>query len=281
MLKVKAKAKINLYLDVLYKRADGYHEVKMVMQSVDLADIIELVPVSEGISVFSDLPYLPNDERNLAYRAAVLLQEKYNVDQGVRIYLEKRIPVAAGLAGGSTDAAAVLMALNKLWKLNLPLSELEQLAAELGSDVPFCLYGGTALAEGRGELITPLPSLGKFWTVIATPSFSVSTAEVYRSLDLGRLKEKKDLAEMIRGLERDKPDLIVKNLYNALETVTAERYEEINLLKASALEEGALAALMSGSGPSVFALAPSKSVAQAIFRRWKRMEKKVFVTTTG
>jgi 4-diphosphocytidyl-2-C-methyl-D-erythritol kinase len=281
MIRMRAKAKINLYLDTLYKRTDGYHEVMMVMQSVELADNLEILTVPEGITLDSNLPYLPNDERNLAYRAAVLLQNRYDLDRGVRIYLEKRIPVAAGLAGGSTDAAAVLLALNRAWNLNLPLSELESLGAELGSDVPFCLRGGTALATGRGEVISPLPSLPRMWAVIAVPPFSVSTGDVYRSLNLEELRKEKSCELMVEGLRTGNLDLVTTNLYNSLESVTAVKHEEIDRLKRTALEEGAAGTLMSGSGPTVFALTPTRKVARAIFQRWREQVKTVFLTTTG
>lgn len=279
-LKMKARAKINLYLDPLERRTDGYHEVRMVMQSVDLGDTLDITSIPEGIYLSSNLSYLPTDRRNLAYRAADLLKKKYSVDRGVRIYLKKMIPVAAGLAGGSSDAAAVLLALNTLWKLNLSLEELEQVAAELGSDVPFCLRGGTALATGRGEIIMPLPDLPKLWAVIAVPCFNVSTAEVYGSLNLEKLTGKKSLELMLEGIKNSNLDLITANLYNALETVTAVKYEEINLLKQIALEEGAEGTLMSGSGPAVFALTRLKKQANSIFRRWKEKFRKVFITTT-
>lgn len=187
-LLVKAPAKINLSLDVLYKRTDGYHELEMVMTTVDLADRLELELLNDDrIVIHSQTRFVPDDDRNLAYKAAKLLKDRFNIKSGASITIEKNIPVAAGLAGGSSDAAAVLRGMNKLWDLRLTLDELAELGAEIGSDVSFCVYGGTALAKGRGEIITPLPPPPNCWVVLAKPAIGVSTAEVYEHLNLNEV----------------------------------------------------------------------------------------------
>ncbi len=184
-LLVKAPAKINLSLDVLHKRPDGYHEVEMIMTTIDLADRIELTLLNQNkIHILSQNRYVPDDSRNLAYQAAQLLKDRFQVEKGVIISIEKTIPVAAGLAGGSSDAAATLRGLNKLWDLGLTIDELAELGSEIGSDVSFCVYGGTALAKGRGEIITRLPAPPTCWVILAKPFIGVSTSEVYRRLNL-------------------------------------------------------------------------------------------------
>ena len=196
---VKAPAKINLSLDVLYKRPDGYHEVEMIMTTIDLADRVELTLLEENkIHILSHNRYVPDDQRNLAYQAAKLLKDRFNVEKGVEITIEKTIPVAAGLAGGSSDAAATLRGLNKLWDLGLTMDELAELGSEIGSDVSFCVYGGTAWRKGRGEIITELPAPPTCWVILAKPFIGVSTAEVYRRLELERM-EHPNTQEMIRG----------------------------------------------------------------------------------
>lgn len=187
-INVKAPAKINLSLDALYKRKDNYHELEMVMTTIDLADRLQLVLLEKDcIKLDVKAHFIPDDKRNLVYQAAALLKERFQIKQGVAISLDKSIPVAAGLAGGSSDAAAALKGLNQLWDLNLSLEELADLGAELGSDIPFCLYGGTALATGRGEIIEPLPMMPNCWIVLAKPSISVSTPGVYRDLKVSEV----------------------------------------------------------------------------------------------
>ncbi len=188
-LLIKAPAKINLTLDVLHKREDGYHEVEMVMTTVDLSDRIELSDIRENeIQVVSQNRFVPDDQRNLAYQAALLVKNRFGIQRGVSIGIDKMIPVAAGLAGGSSDAAATLRGLNRMWNLGLSIDELAELGAEIGSDVSFCVYGGTALAKGRGEKITHLPAPPNCWVILAKPSVGVSTADVYRNLDLTRIE---------------------------------------------------------------------------------------------
>lgn len=256
MLKVliKAPAKINLSLDVLHKRPDGYHEVEMIMTTIDLADRLELTLLSEDeIKIVSQNRFVPDDQRNLAYQAAKLLKEKFHVKKGVKINIEKTIPVAAGLAGGSSDAAATLRGLNKLWQLDLSLDELAELGAQIGSDVSFCVYGGTALATGRGEKIKELPSPPSCWVVLAKPLIGVSTADVYGRLQL------KDVVHpntdgMIEAIQNQDFAGVCRNVGNVLEGVTLNLYPEVAQIKEQMHRFGADAVLMSGSGPTVFAL---------------------------
>src|SRR5690606_21517108 len=189
MLYVKAPAKINLTLDVLHKRPDNYHEVEMIMTTVDLADRIGLKETEHGIHIESADRFVPNDPRNLAYQAAKLLKDTYGIKSGVIINVDKQIPVAAGLAGGSSDAAATLKGLNKLWNLNLSLDKLAELGTKIGSDVAFCVYGGTALAKGRGEIIQQLPTPPNCWVILAKPTIGVSTAEVYGAFDVNKAEQ--------------------------------------------------------------------------------------------
>ncbi|WP_071458806.1 4-(cytidine 5'-diphospho)-2-C-methyl-D-erythritol kinase [Bacillus massilinigeriensis] len=253
-LSVKAPAKINLSLDVLYKRPDGYHEVEMVMTTIDLADRVELALLeSNKVQINSENRYVPDDQRNLAFQAAMLLKERFGVKMGVSITIDKIIPVAAGLAGGSSDAAATLRGLNKLWNLGLSMDELAELGAELGSDVSFCVYGGTALATGRGEKIEHLPSPPTCWVVLAKPFIGVSTAEIYRRLNIEKISHP-DTKEMIAAIEMDDFSRMCRSVGNVLEGVTLTLHPEVAQIKEQMQRFGADAVLMSGSGPTVFGL---------------------------
>lgn len=262
---IKAPAKINLSLDVLHKRDDGYHEVKMIMTTIDLADRIELAELNEDkIKIASQNRFVPDDERNLAYQAAKLLKERYNVKKGVYISILKMIPVAAGLAGGSSDAAATLRGLNKLWNLGLSIDELAELGAQIGSDVSFCVYGGTALATGRGEKIEHLPAPPPCWVILAKPTIGVSTAEVYRNLKLENIKHPNTEA-MIDAICNQDFHGICKNVGNVLESVTLQMYPEVHNIKTKMERFGADAVLMSGSGPTVYGLVQYQSRLQRIY----------------
>ncbi|ANB60898.1 4-(cytidine 5'-diphospho)-2-C-methyl-D-erythritol kinase [Anoxybacteroides amylolyticum] len=253
-LLVKAPAKINLSLDVLHKRPDGYHEVKMVMTTIDLSDRVELAPLaSDTIQIISHNRFVPDDHRNLAYQAAKLLKETFGVRKGVAISITKTIPVAAGLAGGSSDAAATLRGLNKLWQLGLTMDELAELGAKIGSDVSFCVYGGTALATGRGEKIEHLPAPPPCWVILAKPTIGVSTAEVYRNLNLQRTFHP-DVDGMVQAIKDRDYERICSLVGNALEDVTLNMHPEVAHIKEQMKRFGADAVLMSGSGPTVFGL---------------------------
>jgi len=265
MLYVKAPAKINLTLDVLYKRPDNYHEVEMVMTTVDLADRISLESREDGvIQIISTDNFVPNDHRNFAYQAARLIKDTYGIRQGVSITIEKEIPIAAGLAGGSSDAAATLKGLNELWDLKLSIDELAELGAKIGSDVSFCVYGGTALATGRGEKIQELPAPPSCWVVLAKPKIGVSTAEVYGGLKVEGL-EHPNTKQMIQAIETENYELLCASLGNVLETVTFELHPEVIMLKEQMKRFGADATLMSGSGPTVFGLVDSEARVSRIY----------------
>ncbi|WP_216831192.1 4-(cytidine 5'-diphospho)-2-C-methyl-D-erythritol kinase [Alkalihalobacterium elongatum] len=264
-ISVKAPAKINLSLDVLRKREDGYHEVEMIMTTVDLADRIDLIHLEEDqIIVDVSEGYVPNDERNLAYQAAKILKERYHINKGVSIYITKRIPVAAGLAGGSSDAAATLRGLNELWQLNLSLDDLAAIGTQIGSDVAFCVYGGTALATGRGEIIKRIPSPPPCWVVLAKPPIGVSTAEVYGKLKVDQITHP-DTQAMLKAIEEKDFRGICSQLHNVLEDVTFKAYPEVKHIKAQMERFGADGVLMSGSGPTVFGLVQKESRLNRIY----------------
>ncbi|MCM3694208.1 4-(cytidine 5'-diphospho)-2-C-methyl-D-erythritol kinase [Neobacillus niacini] len=264
-LLVKAPAKINLSLDVLYKRPDGFHEVEMIMTTIDLADRVELTLLEQDkIHILSHNRYVPDDQRNLAFQAAQLLKDRYQVKKGVKITIEKTIPVAAGLAGGSSDAAATLRGLNKLWNLGLTLDELADLGSEIGSDVSFCVYGGTALARGRGERITDLPAPPTCWVILAKPFIGVSTAEVYRRLDINGM-EHPNISEMVKAIENNDYQSVCDNVGNVLEDVTLKLHPEVAQIKEQMKRFGADAVLMSGSGPTVFGIVQHDSRMHRIY----------------
>ncbi|MFD0870353.1 4-diphosphocytidyl-2-C-methyl-D-erythritol kinase [Chlamydia abortus] len=273
----KAPAKINLSLDVLYKREDGYHEVEMVMTMVDLADRLEMQELSrDTIIISSQAGYIPLDEKNLAFQAAKLIKERYNVHKGVYIHLDKKIPVAAGLAGGSSDAAATLRGLNRLWNLGIPARELMELGAELGSDVPFCVMGGTALASGRGEKLEPLPSPPQCWVILAKPPINVSTGEVYGKLKASEIEHHPSIPDMLQSIRSGRFDLLCRSLGNVLENITFELYPEVRQLRDSMQRMGADGVLMSGSGPTVFGLVSKFSKAAKIYNGLRGFCKEVY-----
>jgi 4-diphosphocytidyl-2-C-methyl-D-erythritol kinase len=264
-LLVKAPAKINLALDVLHKRTDGYHEVEMIMTTIDLADRVELTLLNQDkIHILSHNRYVPDDQRNLAYQAAQLLKDRFNVKKGVLISIEKTIPVAAGLAGGSSDAAAALRGLNKLWDLGLTIDQLAELGSEIGSEVSFCVYGGTALAKGRGEIITELPAPPTCWVILAKPFIGVSTAEVYRRLDINNMNHP-NIPGMIEAIKQHDYQKVCKNVENVLEDVTLNLHPEVALIKEQMKRFGADAVLMSGSGPTVFGIVQHDSRMHRIY----------------
>ena len=277
MLYVKAPAKINLTLDVLYKRQDNYHEVEMVMTTVDLADRIGLENRVDGlIKIFSADRFVPDDERNFAYQAAKLLKDTYGIKHGVSITIEKEIPIAAGLAGGSSDAAATLRGLNELWNLNLSLDTLAELGAKIGSDVSFCVYGGTALATGRGEKIQELPAPPACWVVLAKPKIGVSTAEIYGNLKVDQIKHP-NTKEMLKAIKTNNYELMCRSIGNVLESVTFNLYPEVVTLKEQMQRFGADAVLMSGSGPTVFGLVDTEVRVNRIYNGLRGFCDEVYV----
>lgn len=269
-LSLNAMAKINLGLDVLRRREDGYHEVKMVMQTVDICDRLEFVRQEEDvIRVATNREELPADEHNLIYKAAKLMKETFGIREGVFVSLEKNIPIAAGMAGGSTDAAATIHGMDQLFGLGLTLEEKQRLGVKIGADVPYCLMGGTALSEGIGEVLTKLPDVPEAFLVVAKPDINVSTKFVYENLHANRLTRHPDIDGMVESILQEDLKGITGRMENVLETVTVKHYPVIEEMKAFLKEQGALNALMSGSGPTVFGVFEEKKTAQAAYEAMK------------
>lgn len=281
-INLKALAKINLGLDVVGKREDGYHEVRMVMQTIHLFDSVEIIVLENPvIKVDTNLYYLPTNENNLVYKAAKLLVDEFQLTNGVYIKLKKFIPVAAGMAGGSSDAAAVLFGINKLFNLGLSLEELKQRGVKIGADVPYCLMRGTALAEGIGEELTPLHPMKKCPVLIAKPPISVSTKFVYDNLMLNEKTVHPDIDGLIQEIERGNLRGIASKMGNVLESVTIPAYPEIEFIKNEMKDKGALNAMMSGSGPTVFGLFDSQTKVKEAYEyfRKKNIADKVYLTS--
>lgn len=282
MQTVHGLAKINLTLDVLGKREDGFHEVAMVMQSIALSDTLTLARADDGIRLAINIPWLRADDTNLAWRAAELMRRTYGIREGVDIRLTKRIPIAAGLAGGSADAAAVLRGMDGLFGIGASDEELCRLGAQLGSDIPFTLLGGTMLATGRGEQLQRLPDLPETALVLAKPHISVSTAWAYRTYDAAPAQIHPKTEEMQRAIVAGDKNGIAALLCNVLESVTMKKYGVIARLKNTMMQYGARASLMSGSGPTVFGIAEDRAHAERIAAAIRQMpEVDVFVTRTA
>ena len=264
MVTVEANAKINLTLDILGKRPDGFHEVAMVMQTIGLHDTLVMEKTERDIELSINVPWLKADEKNLAWRAAELIRQEYGLEGGVRIELTKRIPVAAGLAGGSADAAAVLKGMNDLYGLQLDEEKLCELGARLGSDIPFCIMGGTMLATGRGEVLTRLSDMPETWVVLAKPRISVSTAWAYQNYDEQGADRHPDNEAIKQAIDRGNRKAVAGLLCNVLESVTIKKYDVIAEYKQMMLDKGAMASMMSGSGPTVFGLAKNREQAESI-----------------
>ncbi len=277
----EAYAKINLGLDVVRRLENGYHQVRMVMQTVDISDTIALEKCAEGIHMTSDCEEAPGDTHNLAYRAAALFFEETKAEGGVKIRLTKRIPVAAGMAGGSTDAAAVLKGMNELFGTGLSVEALCGMGVKLGADVPYCILGGTALAEGIGEVLTTLPDAPKPVLLVAKPEISVSTKYVYEHLQLDEKTEHPDIDGMVQAVRDGNLAGIIDRMGNVLEGVTGAKYPVIGALKAFMEENGAVRAMMSGSGPTVFGIYPDRETAArvAALLAERGTAKQIFVTS--
>lgn len=279
-LKVKGYAKINLGLDVIKRLPNGYHQVKMVMQAIDLWDELTLERSEGGITMTTDSDSLATDESNLVWRAARLMQETFSLKTGLKIHLQKNIPIAAGLAGGSTDAAAVMKGINLLFALNVPLPELMKLSTAIGADVPFCILGGTALAEGIGERLTSLAPIPFCHILIAKPDISVSTKYVYEHLDSTGIEKHPDLDGMTAAISSGSLQDIVSRLENVLENVTIPAHPVIAAIKRKLLKLGAAGSLMSGSGPTVFGVFTDESSAVSAYAALKAdpLVKQAFLT---
>ncbi len=280
-IKLKAMAKINLGLDVLRRRSDGYHDLRMIMQTVYLYDQIEIAEKTEpGITVATNIGYLPVNEDNLVYKAAKLLMEEFGVAQGVHIRLKKYIPVAAGLAGGSSDAAAVLVGINRMFRLGLSKEELKKRGVKIGADVPYCIMRGTALAEGIGDVLTPLPAAPDMHVVLAKPPIHVSTGFVYTNLKADQLAYHPDIDAQTDAIRAGDGYAMAKLMGNVLETVTIPAYPVIEEIKEEMKRAGALGAMMSGSGPTVFGLFDDAKKARATYEELRNgtLAKNVYLT---
>lgn len=271
-LEKKAYGKLNLSLDIVGKRADGYHLVKMIMQTVNLYDTLTFTKMEEaGIVLTTNREDLPTNRDNLIYRAADFLMKQFSITEGVRIHLEKRIPVAAGMAGGSADCAATLSGINTLFSLGLSLNELQKIGTTLGADVPYCLLGGTALSEGIGEILTPLPDVPACKILLVKPSIDISTKWVYTTLKWQEISNHPNVDGMIRDLENHDLNKITKGLGNVLESVTIPAFPIIQDIKDTMLSLGANNSLMSGSGPTVFGLFSDTSLAETAYCKCKQI----------
>lgn len=278
---IKAYGKINLGLDVLGKLPNGYHEVRMVMQTVGIYDELTFERTESGIEVTADAAELPTGEDNLIYKAARLMKDRYHIREGIRIHLQKNIPIAAGMAGGSTDAAAAMKGISRLFGLDIGLLELMEAGVEIGADVPYCVIGGTALAEGIGEKLTPLELAPECYVLVAKPAVNVSTKYVYEHLDMGKIEKHPDIDGMVEAIGIGSLQGILDRMGNVLETVTIPEYPVIGRLKQRMKELGAVNSLMSGSGPTVFGIFLERRAAQMALDRLEQeqLAKQIFVTT--
>lgn len=276
----KAPAKINLGLDILGKRPDGLHELAMVMASIDLADRLYLEEIPEDkIIIETNKAFLPTDKKNHVYEALELVKERFEIKKGLRVKIHKEIPVAAGLGGGSTDSAAALRAVNRLWDLGLSIEEIASLGAEVGSDVPYCVCGQTSLVEGFGEKVTPIAPMPQCWVVVVKPRMSVSTRTIFAQIVMEDLYHP-DIAALVSAIEANDYQKMTENLGNSMEVVTIRKHPVIQQLKDRMLKYGADAAMMSGSGPTVYALCHKYSRAKHVFNALKGFCEEVYLVRT-
>jgi 4-diphosphocytidyl-2-C-methyl-D-erythritol kinase len=279
-MRMKAYAKVNISLDIVGKREDGYHLLEMIMQSIDLYDEIVIEKQKKEITIKCNKPYVPTDERNLAYKAAQLFIEKYDIDSGVNINIKKNIPVCAGLAGGSTDAATVLKIMNSLFNINASDEELMILGLKLGADVPYCIKGGTALCKGIGEEVTALKGFKDKVIVLVKPPFGVSTNSVYQEFNIEKARNHPNTGLIIDAINNDNLKMVCDNMKNLLENVTLRKHKILINIKEEMRHNGAMGTMMSGSGPTVFAFFDDMLKAQRCFEKMKEKYSDVFITRT-
>jgi len=281
-IEIDSYSKINLTLNILGKRRDGYHNIETIMQSINLADRIFIKEEKEGIKIKCSHPLVPVDTQSLTYRSAEKILNRYRIKKGVKIEIDKKIPLASGMAGGSANSASILVGINKLFALNLSNKVLREIGEELGMDIPFCIQNGTALAYHKGEKVTPLPPINPpLWTIIINPGFEIPTKWAYNNLDLGLIKrEKNNNIAMLKALKKGGLEGIAKNLFNSFEELIIKRYPEIGKIKVRLIEEGAMGALMSGSGPTVFGIAQDKEQALKIYEKLKLEYKSIWAVQT-
>ena len=276
----KAPAKINLGLDVLGKRADGYHELEMVMSSVDLADRLIMEELEEDkIIIETNKAFLPIDKRNNVYQAASIVKKRYGINKGILIRITKNIPVAAGLGGGSTDCAAALRGMDRLWQLGLTMPELIDIGMEVGTDVPYCIYGTTAYISGKGEKVTPLRPMPQCWVVLVKPRLSVSTGKIFQEVDLDQLHHP-DIQELSDAILAEDYQRMIAAMGNSLESITIPKHPVVQQIKERMMKYGADVALMTGSGPTVFALCQKYSRAQRVYNALKGFCEEVYLVRT-
>ncbi|AYW49350.1 4-(cytidine 5'-diphospho)-2-C-methyl-D-erythritol kinase [Tetragenococcus halophilus] len=276
----KAPAKINLGLDVLYKREDNYHELEMVMSSVDLADHLSFEPLCEDqIVIESNKAFLPSDQRNNVYQAAAIIKKRYGIAAGIKITIKKNIPVAAGLGGGSTDCAATLRGLNRLWKLELSMEEMIDIGMHVGTDVPYCLYGTTSFIAGKGEIVNVLKPISPCWVILVKPQLSVSTRKIFQQVDMAQITHP-NMKELASAILRQDYSGMLNYMGNSLEDITIPKHPIIQQIKSRMMKFGADIALMSGSGPTVFALCQKQSRAKRIVNGVKGFCDEVYMVRT-
>ena len=276
----KAPAKINLGLDVLGKRADGYHELEMVMSSVDLADRLIMEELEEDkIIIETNKAFLPIDKRNNVYQAASIVKKRYGINKGILIRITKNIRVAAGLGGGSTDCAAALRGMDRLWQLGLTMPELIDIGMEVGTDVPYCIYGTTAFISGKGEKVTPLRPMPQCWVVLVKPRLSVSTGKIFQEVDLDQLHHP-DIQELSDAILAEDYQRMIAAMGNSLESITIPKHPVVQQIKERMMKYGADVALMTGSGPTVFALCQKYSRAQRVYNALKGFCEEVYLVRT-
>ena len=281
-ISLKALAKINLGLDVVRRREDGYHEVRMIMQTIHLYDKLDITKTKEeGIAITSNLSYVPTNENNLVYKAGKLLMDEFDIKEGVTVHLQKRIPVAAGMAGGSSDAAAMLYGMNQMFDLGLSRRDLMERGVKIGADVPYCLMRGTALAEGIGEKLTSLPPMVKCPVLIAKPAISVSTKFVYQNLKLDENTVHPDIDQLVTDIKNKDLHAIAGHMGNVLESVTIPEYPVIARIKEQMMKSGAINSMMSGSGPTVFGLFEDEETARKAYEDMQksRLAKQIYITS--
>ena len=281
-MRLRAMAKINLGLDVLHKREDGYHEVRMIMQTIQMYDVLDIRKRKEpGISLSTNLPYIPSDERNLVYKAAKLLMDEFQVKEGIDMKLTKFIPVAAGMAGGSSDAAAAFVGINRMFQLGLSEQDLMDRAVQIGADVPYCIMRGTALAEGIGEKLTRLPQMPRCYVLVGKPGINVSTKLAYENLNLESVSEHPDIDGMISAIDERNLHGITSRMQNVFEPGIIRSYPVIQEIKDLMENEGALKAMMSGSGPTVFGIFDNRAKMEKAADKLRKshLAKTVFATT--
>ena len=277
---LKARAKINLSLDVLKKRQDGYHEVRMIMQTLALHDQVTIEEKKSIITIECDNAKIPSGEENIAFKAARLVLNKFGINSGVAIKINKKIPVSAGLAGGSSNASAVIKGLNKLFDINMSEKEMMDLGKQIGADVPYCIKGGTALAEGIGEIIKELKQLPYIPVLLIKPNISISTIWAYQNIDVDKILKRPDTKQLVKAINDRNINYLAKNMKNVFEEVATKKYEIINEIKHKLMLNGAVGSMMSGSGPSVFGIFKDDGKQKVAFENMKDGRWKMFATHT-